>query len=45
MELLKYTNKELGHTIIMITHDDDLALEADRMITIEDGKIVEDKEV
>lgn len=45
MELLKYTNKELGHTIIMITHDDDLALEADRMITIEDGKIIEDKNI
>ena len=43
MELLKYTNKSLGQTILMITHDEDLALMADRMITIEDGKIIEDK--
>lgn len=45
MELLKYTNKTLGHTILMITHDEDLALEADRMITIEDGKIIDDKKL
>ena len=43
MELLKYTNKSLGQTILMITHDEDLALMTDRMITIEDGKIIEDK--
>lgn len=43
MELLKYTNKVLNQTIIMITHDEDLALEADRIITIEDGKIIEDR--
>lgn len=45
MELLKYTNKTLGQTILMITHDEDLALKADRMITIGDGKIIEDKKL
>lgn len=45
MELLKYTNKSLGQTILMITHDEDLALMADRMITIGDGKIIEDKKL
>lgn len=45
MELLKYTNKSLGQTILMITHDEDLALMTDRMITIEDGKIIEDRKL
>ncbi len=45
MELLKYTNKSLGQTILMITHDEDLAVMADRMITIEDGKIIEDRKL
>lgn len=38
--LLKKSNKELGKTIIMITHNLEIANEADRIITIEDGKIV-----
>lgn len=43
IELLKYSNKTLNQTILMITHDEDLAKEADRIITIEDGKIVSDE--
>ena len=38
--LLKKSNKELGQTIIMITHNPKIAKEADRIIKIEDGKIV-----
>lgn len=39
VELLKMTNKKYKQTIIMITHNLELANEADRVITIEDGKI------
>ena len=39
MELLKKSNRELKQTIIMITHNMELAREADRIIMIEDGKI------
>ena len=40
--LLKKTNKELKQTIIMITHNMEIAKNADRIIKIEDGKIVEE---
>lgn len=40
--LLKKTNKELKQTIIMITHNMEIAKEADRIIKIEDGKIVKE---
>lgn len=42
MELLKKSNKELNQTLIVITHDEDIALQADRIITLADGKIVSD---
>lgn len=45
MELLKISNKRYGQTIIMITHDEDLALFANRIITVEDGKIISDEKV
>lgn len=38
--LLKRTNKEMNQTIIMITHNPEIAAEADRQIRIEDGRIV-----
>jgi len=41
MELLKKSNKQYHQTLIMITHDKNIAQEADRIITIEDGKMVE----
>ena len=41
MELLKLSNKKYNQTIIMITHNLDLASQADRIIKLEDGKIVE----
>ena len=45
MELLKVSNEKFGQTIIMITHDKNLALNAKRIITIEDGKIISDERV
>ncbi|HHU54487.1 MAG TPA: ABC transporter ATP-binding protein [Mollicutes bacterium] len=43
IELLKLSNKLYNQTIIMITHDPNLAKEADRIITIQDGKIISDE--
>ena len=40
MDLLKRLNKEEGKTIIMITHDDHLAKEAERIIRLKDGEII-----
>ena len=45
IELLKLSNKKYKQTIIMITHDYNLALNADRIITIDDGKIISDEKV
>ena len=45
MELLKLSNKKYKQTIIMITHDHNLALNADRIITLKDGKIISDEQV
>lgn len=41
MDLLKKSNKQYHQTLIMITHDNNIAKEADRIITIEDGKMKE----
>ena len=41
--LLKLSNKKYRQTILLITHDERIALEADRIVTIEDGRIVSDK--
>ena len=43
VELLKLSNKKYGQTLIVITHDDTIALQADRIITINDGKIASDR--
>ncbi len=43
VDLLKLSNRNLAQTILMITHDEKLALEADRVITIEDGRIIRDE--
>ena len=45
IELLKLSNKKYKQTIIMITHDHDLALNASRIITLEDGKIISDERI
>lgn len=42
MSMLKMCNQSYGHTVIMITHNLDIAKQADRIITISDGKIVEE---
>lgn len=41
--LLKLTGNKLNQTIVMITHNDEIAQMADRIIRIEDGKIVESR--
>jgi putative ABC transport system ATP-binding protein len=43
MDLLKMFNKTFNQTLIVITHDEQIALQADRMIAIEDGKIAKDE--
>ena len=43
MELLKMFNKTYNQTLIVITHDERIALQADRVISIEDGKIAKDE--
>lgn len=43
MSLLKLSNKKYNQTVIIITHDIEIAKEADRVITIEDGKIIKDE--
>ncbi|WP_461612951.1 ABC transporter ATP-binding protein [Clostridium sp. Marseille-QA1073] len=42
IELLKFTAREFNQTLILITHDSNIASIADRVITIADGKIIED---
>lgn len=45
VELLKHSNREYGQTLIVITHDESIALQADRIIAIEDGHIVRDERI
>lgn len=43
IDLLKLSNQKYHQTLVVITHDENIALEADRIITIQDGKIVKDE--
>lgn len=43
IELMKIFNKRLNQTLIIITHDERIALQADRVMTMEDGKIINDE--
>ena len=43
VELLKKSNREYGQTLIVITHDESIALQADRILAIEDGHIIRDE--
>ena len=43
VELLKYSNRQYGQTLLIITHDESIALQADRVIAIEDGHITRDE--
>ena len=43
MDLLKLANKQYNQTLIIITHDEKIALQADRIITIGDGQIINDE--
>ncbi len=42
VELLKFSNKKYNQTLIIITHDEQIALQANRVIAIEDGRILRD---
>ncbi len=43
IDMLKLSNRSLNQTILLITHDEKVALEADRIVTIEDGRIISDR--
>ena len=43
MDMLKLSNRNLDQTILLITHDEKAALEAERVITVEDGRIISDE--
>lgn len=43
VDLLKLSNRNLKQTILLITHDEKVALEADRIVTMEDGRIIDDQ--
>ena len=43
ISLLRLSNKKYNQTVIIITHDEKIALEADKVITIDDGKIIKDE--
>lgn len=43
IDMLKLSNRNLGQTILLITHDEKVALEAGRIITMEDGRIISDE--
>ena len=45
MELLKLSSKKFGQTLIVITHDESIALQADRIIAIADGRITKDEKL
>ena len=41
--MLKLSNRNLGQTMLLITHDEKVALEAERVVTVEDGRIICDQ--
>lgn len=43
IDMLKLSNRNLNQTIVLITHDEKIALEADRIVTMEDGRIISDR--
>lgn len=43
MQLLRYSNEKYNQTMLVITHDESIALQADRVIALEDGKIIRDE--
>ena len=43
ISLLKLSNRKYGQTLILVTHDENIALQADRIISIADGKVVRDE--
>ena len=44
MDLLRRSNRQLGQTLVVITHDEQVALMADRVVSLEDGRVASDTE-
>ncbi len=45
IELLKYSNKKYNQTLLVVTHDESIALQADRILRLADGNIVSDEKI
>ena len=45
IELLRLSNRKYNQTLIVITHDENIALQADRILAIEDGRITKDERI
>lgn len=45
LDLLRISNQKYGQTLVVITHDEKIAQEADRVIHIQDGRIIKDEKV
>ncbi len=45
VKLLKESNRKYGQTLLLVTHDENIALQADRIIGISDGRVVRDERV
>ena len=45
VELLKYSHQTYGQTLVVITHDENIALQADRILTLDDGRIIRDETI
>ena len=43
IDLLKFSNKKYNQTLFMITHDEKIALQADRILFMQDGRIIKDE--
>lgn len=43
LDLLRLANRSMGQTILLVTHDETIALGADRILTMEDGRILRDE--
>ena len=43
IRLLRESNRKYGQTLILVTHDENIALQADRIITLADGRVIRDE--
>ncbi len=45
VRLLKESNQKYGQTLLLVTHDENIALQAERIVTIADGRVVRDSKI